>query len=146
MLGDEPESPLAGIGHGDIEPAESIDGELCGGRNIGFDGDVAADGIGTVAARRSDGPQARFVDIGEHHRGAFGEEVGGDGLTDAAGRAGDERDLAQESCGHAEILGGPGAAPGSALRRSLPRLVRGRVSTTKTARGAINAGRCSRQN
>ena len=77
-----------------------------------------------ISSRRP--PRLAEVEVGDDDAGAFGGEPGGDGLADAAGRAGDERDAA----GVAARAWHPlelGLLEGPVLDAELLRLVDGRV-------------------
>src|SRR5512140_1194824 len=92
----------ARVGHVDIDLAEAPPGLGDQGLDVGLAADVAAHG------HRADGPRhtlgALQVDVGDHDAaGAFGDEPLGQSGTDAAGAAGDDRDLASNLHGFSPV-------------------------------------------
>ncbi len=102
----------ARIGDEDVEAAEFDHGMGEAGNDLLFPGDVDVDRphhVGAEGARElGHGAVERgLVDVGEDDAGAFAQEPDGRRLADAAGAAGDERDLAGQrlGLGHALQLG-----------------------------------------
>ena len=90
----------AGVADQDVDVAERLDGGLHGRIDLGLVGDIHrhADRLAAGLLDLGCGGVGRLlVEIGDGNRRPFTREFQGDFLADAAGRAGDECNLAFES-------------------------------------------------
>ena len=98
-LGDRRRGGDPCVGDDDVDPAEAVDGGREGGGDRILLGHVTGRGGAVLGVVGRGGSRSVGVDVEPDHRGAGGVEGGHDRTADAAGRAGDEGDLALELTG-----------------------------------------------
>ena len=89
--------PMPGVVEHDVEPAELLDREVDGRLHVVGVAHVGALERDRVTELRRQLLAAPFVDVGDDDLRAFGDEPLDRRPADAAGAAGDDRDLARES-------------------------------------------------
>ena len=95
-VGERGERTRAGVGEGQVESAEAVDGRGREGLDVGLEPHVAGltDDLGVGRGERGEG---RGVDVADHDVGTLGGEASGRGQPDARRATRDERDLAGET-------------------------------------------------
>ncbi len=106
-LGDRPDrADDAGIVDHDVQPAEARHGEVDRGGDVGLGSDIGADERGPVTEFGRQTGAGPLLHVAKHHLGAVLMEQPRGSRADAAGAAGDHRDLVLEPVAHARFFPG----------------------------------------